>query len=143
MKSLVFSLACFLVVACGSSKKGSEDMEASTSTEARPDGGLAPLQAIYEIRERDGDAKVGMVYKRDHDAGRSIYWVYDARGNRRGFVTEENRGYSYDWTMGKRSDKAEFIGSDTLNALARRIIGHARAVRLREIDIEAWASAVK
>ncbi|MHC4938296.1 MAG: hypothetical protein ACYTHK_04940 [Planctomycetota bacterium] len=138
MKSLVFSLACLLVVACGSSKKETKQPEAA---QVATDSTAAPLQAIYEIREQDGGKKVGMVYKRDHGEGRSIYWVYDNKGDRRGFVTPDNRAFAYEYVLDKRSDKANFIGSDTITASSRKIIGHDRAVRLAEISIDTWAGS--
>ena len=141
MKSVVFSLACLMVVACGSSKGGKKQAHSSSSKELAAQSAGAPLQAIYEIREVDGNAKVGTVYKRDHGEGRSIYWVYDAKGSRRGFVTPDNRAFAYEYVLGKRSDKAVFIGSDTITASARKVLGHERSVNLVEIDIETWANA--
>ena len=57
MKSLVFSLACLAIVACGSSKKNTKQTAAPT---AGTESMAAPLQAIYEMREVDGDRKVGV-----------------------------------------------------------------------------------
>ncbi|MHC4847500.1 MAG: hypothetical protein ACYTEG_03500 [Planctomycetota bacterium] len=139
MKSLVFSLACLLVVACGGTKKNTKQADMPASAEAA--SAAAPLQAIYEIREQDGDRKVGMVYKRDHGEGRSIFWVYDSKGTRRGFVTPENRAFAYEYVLDKRSDKAIFIGADTISASSRKVLGHDRAVKLVEIDIATWAES--
>ena len=140
MKSLVFSLACLAVVACGTSKNNKDhDADLARAREVGVVQGKAPLQAIYEIRELDGDRKVGMVYKRDHGGGRSIFWIYDAKGHRRGFVTLENRAYAYRISLGRRSEEAYFIGADTITASSRKVLGHDRAVQLVPISIEKWA----
>ena len=98
-------------------------------------------RVVHEGTFKDGEKKVGMVYKRDHGEGRSIFWVYDLKGDRRGFVTPDNRAFAYEHVLGTRSDKASFIGSDTISASARKVIGHDRPVNLVEIDIETWAGS--
>ena len=150
MKSLVFSLACILLVACGSSKKSTQDSQPATAQQAAGRSGEAdvalgnaPLRSIHEIREKDGGKKIGMVYRRDHGNGRLIYWVYDASGSRRVFITEDNRAFAYEYALGKRTDKTVSLGSDTVTASARRIIGSDRAVTLVEIDIDTWANSGK
>jgi len=135
MKVLVLPLALLLVAACGSSSKKSDAKTGGSST-ASADGSV--LVAVYEIREQDGGAKVGTLYKRDHGQGRILYWADDAKGTRRGYITPSNQAFAYEWVMGKRSDTAYFIGEDTLVASARRVIGHDRAVSLEQIDIDTW-----
>jgi len=139
MKCPLFTLACFLVAACGSTDDSRMDADMPASQEAGATTG--PLLSIHQVREIDGDRKVGTVYERDHGNGRRIFWVYDTEGRRRGFVTPDNRGYAYDYTLGRRGDTARFIGADTLSTLSRRVLGHDRAVKLVEIDIETWARA--
>ena len=133
MKSLVFPLVLLLVAACGSSsKKGDSKAAAKGGTDSI-------LLSVYEIREQDGGKQVGAIYKRDHRDGRVVFWVDDANGTRRGYITTSNRAYAYTFTMGKRSDTAEFIGEDTRSASARRVLGHDRAVVLVELTPEQWA----
>ena len=132
MRSLVFPLVLLLVAACGSSSKKGDG--------ASPGGGTdSILLAVFEIREQDGGKLVGTIYKRDHRNGRVVYWVDDSKDTRRGYITADNRAYAYTFTMGRRSDKAEFIGDDTRTANARRVIGHDRAVTLVELTPQAWA----
>lgn len=144
MKSLVFSLACFLLAGCAGPTNSGMDAHADTASRSgEVDTGAAPLQSIHEIRETDGGRKVGMVYQRDHGRGRSIYWVYDGEGNRRGFITEHNRAYAYEYALGKRTDTLVPLGSDTITSSARKIIGSDRAVKLVQIDIDTWAGTGK
>jgi hypothetical protein len=144
MKSLVFSLACISLVACGGPTKGTTEPQTDmASRSGEVESGAAPLQSIHEIRETDSGLKVGMVYQRDHGKGRSIYWVYDREGNRRGFITADNRAFAYEYVLGKRTDKTVSLGSDTISTSARKIIGSDRAIKLVEIDIGTWANSGK
>jgi len=136
MRRLVFPLALLLIAACGSSSKHS-DAKTGGSPTAAADGSL--LVAVYEMHEQDGGALVGTVYKRDHGDGRMLFWVHDLRGTRRGYVTMNNRAYAYEYALGKRSDNAYFIGADTISASSRKVIGHNRAIRLEQIDLDTWA----
>jgi hypothetical protein len=135
MRSLVFPLALLLVIACGSSKnkKSSPDVPAGPQSDGR-------LKTVYEVREQDGGALVGVMFRRDHGNGRIIYWVEDRSGNTRGFIAEKtNRAYAYDFVLGQRSESAEYIGSDTIKASARRILGHDRVVVLVKRSPKDWA----
>ena len=135
MRGLVFPLALLLIAACGSSSKKSDAKSAGAAT-APGDDSL--LMAGYEIREKDGGAQVGTVYKRDHGHGRVLYWVNDSKGKRRGYVTTNNRAFAYEYAMGERSKKAYFIGADTITASARKVIGHSKPVLLKQIDLDTW-----
>ena len=141
MRSLVFPLALLLPVlvigaACGSSSKKSDAKTAGASTATSDDSFLV---AVYEIREKDGGQQVGTVYKRNHRNGRLIYWVHDAKGTRRGYITMDNRAFAYEYLAGERSDRAYPVGEDTITANARMVIGYGRAVVLEEIDLDTWA----
>jgi len=135
MRGLVFPLALLLVAACGSSSKKS-DADPHGGAMAAGDGSI--LMAVYEVREQDGGAQVGTLYKRNHGHGRILYWVHDGGGTRRGYITMDNRAYAYEYALGQRSQQAYFIGDDTISASARKVIGHNRAVRLEEIDLDTW-----
>lgn len=98
-------------------------------------------KALYEVRDEKSGARVGFVEKTTYDDGRVFYWVTDAdRTVKRGYMTPNNRGYRYDWVAGVRSENAEFIGADTFQANARKILGYGRPVTLNEI---AWEDLLK
>jgi hypothetical protein len=132
MKTLICLLSCFALAACGSSRN-------ETQTEDKVATGPNPIQTVYEIRDSDTKARVGMIFVRDHGDSKLISWVHNAKGTRCGYVTADNRGFMYRTVMGKREEKAESIGEDRLAANARRIIAYGRPVDLEEIDFDTWA----
>ncbi|MEM8883403.1 MAG: hypothetical protein AAGD14_05010 [Planctomycetota bacterium] len=147
MTRFAFFLSLLCAVACSSNKKDSGPSEAELSyardIEAQASGasanGKAVLRRLDEIVEIETGNKVGMVYTRDHGNGRMVSWVYDAKGGRRGYITADNRGFAYEYVAGKRTAEAYFVASDVPAALARRIIGSTRAVKLNSLDIRKWA----
>jgi len=131
MKTLICLLSCFALAACGSSKN-------ETQREVKTATGPNPIETIYEIRDSDTNEKVGMIFTRDHGNKKLISWVHNAKGTRCGYITPDNRAFMYRKVMGKREDKAESIGADTMSANARRIIGYGRPVDLQKIDFDTW-----
>lgn len=137
MKTMICLLSCFALAACGSSKNKTHD---DHKTDTGPNStGPNPIETIYEIRDSDTKDKVGMIFVRDHGDGKLISWVHNLKGTRCGYVTADNSAFMYRKVMGKREDKPESIGADTLSANARRIISYGRPVDLNEIDFDTWS----
>lgn len=136
MKTLICLLSCFALTACGSSKN-------ETQSEDKTAIGPNPIQSILEIRDSDTNEKVGMIFTRNHGINvgdqKLISWVHNANGTRCGYITPDNSAFMYRKVMGRREDKAESIGADTMSANARRIIGYGRPVDLHKIDFDTWA----
>jgi hypothetical protein len=98
-------------------------------------------KALYEMRDQATGTRVGFVEKATYDDGGVVYWVTDVeRKVKYGYMTPNNRGYRYDWVAGVRSETPEFIGADTFQANARKILGYDRPVTLQEI---AWEDLLK
>lgn len=124
------------LAACGSS--GSRD-KAQSQKDWSPK--FERAKALYEVRDEATGTRVGFVEKTTYDDGSVVYWVTDVdRSVRHGYMTQNNRGYRYDWVAGVRSTDAEFIGADTFQANARKILGYGRPVTLHEV---AWEDLLK
>jgi hypothetical protein len=122
------------LAACGSSGKKAESQKDWAPKFER-------AKALYEVRDEKSGARVGFVEKTTYDDGRVVYWVTDAeRKLKLGYMTQNNRGYRYDWVAGVRSETPEFIGADTFQANARKILGYGSPVKLVEI---AWEDLLK
>ncbi|HEX5138711.1 MAG TPA: hypothetical protein VFY93_17195 [Planctomycetota bacterium] len=95
-------------------------------------------KVLYEVNDEKTGARVGYVEKTTYEDGKVVYWVANADRNvKLGYMTSNNRGYRYEWVAGVRSEEPEFIGADTYQANARRILGYDHAVTLKEIPWEA------
>jgi hypothetical protein len=124
------------LAACGSS---SQKDKAQSQKDWAPK--FERAKALYEVRDEKSGKRVGFVEKTTYDDGRVVYWVTDAdRKVKHGYMTPNNRGYKYDWVAGVRSESPEFIGADTFQANARKILGYGSPVTLTEI---AWEDLLK
>jgi hypothetical protein len=123
--------ALALVVACKSGKTG------------KPDAGISAgrTKALYEVRDEKSGTRVGFVEKTTYDDGRVIYWVTGPdRQMKHGYMLPNNNAYKYEWVAGQRSQKPSFIGADTYQANARKILEYGSPVTLKEI---AWEDLLK
>jgi len=130
----------FLLVAAVAACKSSGRPE-----KAEAQGDFSPkferAKALYEVRDETTGKRVGFVEKTTYDDGRVIYWVTGPDRNiKLGYMTSNNNGYKYDWVAGKRSEKPDFIGADTFQANARRILDYGSPVKLVEIS---WDDLLK
>jgi len=119
------------LAACGSTvrKNDKEDTQWAPKFER--------AKVLYEVNDERTGARVGYVEKTTYEDGRVIYWVTNPdRSVKLGYITANNRGYRYEWVAGVRSQSPEFIGADTYQANARKIIGYSRTVTLKEIPWE-------
>jgi hypothetical protein len=128
-----------IAAAAACSSSGSKGRAQQSQTDWAPK--FERAKALFEVRDEKGGARVGFVEKTTYDDGSVVYWVTDVdRKVRHGYMTANNRGYRYDWVAGVRSESAEFIGADTFQANARKILGYGRPVVLNEI---AWEDLLK
>jgi hypothetical protein len=126
------SLALLLVLALIGACKASPPKEKDAAAPA-----VGRTKALFEVRdERTGD-RIGFVEKATYDDGRVIFWVTGLdREVRYGYMLPNNSGYKYEWVAGQRSKDPQFIGADTYQANARKILDHGSPVVLREIEWE-------
>ena len=134
------TFAILLVAAVAACKSSST---APKKTEPQPE--WAPKfersTALYEVLDENSGARVGFVEKTTYDDGKVVYWVTGPdRKIKRGYMLPNNQGYKYDWIGGERSRNAEFIGAETFQANARRILDYGSPVKLHEI---AWEDLLK
>jgi hypothetical protein len=133
-RSSAFLSALALVAACKASP--SKEKEADTAAPA-----LGRTKALYEVRDERTGTRVGFVEKATYDDGRVIYWVTGPeREVRYGYMLPNNSGYKYEWVGGQRSKEPRFLGADTYQANARKILDYRRPVTLHEI---AWEELLK
>jgi hypothetical protein len=129
MRSLAF-LALLALVGC----KSGRTEQAQTPDAWAPKFGRT--KALYEVRDEKSGARIGFVERTTYDDGKVIYWVTGLdRQVKLGYILANNNGYKYEWLAGRRSKEPVFIGADTYQANARRILDHGSPVTLREI---AW-----
>lgn len=128
-----------LLVAAVAACKSSTAPKAEAQSEWSPK--FERSKALYEVLDEGTGARVGFVEKTTYEDGKVVYWVSGPdRKIRYGYMLSNNRGYKYDWIGGERSRDAEFIGADTFQANARRILEYGSPVKLNEI---AWEDLMK
>jgi len=136
MRSLAFLAVLALIGAC---KSGRAPKKEEPAGEATPK--FERTKVLYEVLDERSGQRVGFVEKTTYDDGRAVYWVTGTdREVRYGYMLPNNAGFKYEWVAGQRAKDATFIGADTYQANARRILGYDRAVKLREI---AWEDLLK
>ncbi len=132
MKAIVLPALLVLAAACSQPRKPAPEKAAMpTGTTA------AEVEAVYEVRDKSSQARIGLVRKRIHGDGQVVFWVNDNNGETRGFILENNRAYKYEWTVGRRSTDPVFIGADTITAGARKVLDYERPVMLEPTTLRA------
>lgn len=139
MVQMTRTFAILAIAALAACKSSDRTEKAESPKEWSPK--FERAKALYEVLDEKSEARVGFVEKTTYDDGHVVYWVTGPdRGAKHGYMTTNNRGYKYDWVAGERSKDAEFIGADTFQANARRILEYKSPVKLREI---AWKDLLK
>lgn len=137
MRSLAFLAVLALIGACKSGR--APPKEGPAAGEATPK--IERTKVLYEVLDERSGQRVGFVEKTTYSDDRVVYWVTGTdREVRHGYMLPNNAGYKYEWVAGQRAKEATFIGADTYQANARRILGYTRTVKLREI---AWEDLLK
>ena len=140
MVQMTRTFAILLIAAVAACKSSGTSKKADTQpSEWSPK--FERAKALYEVRDEGTGARIGFVEKTTYEDGKIVYWVTGTdRRVKHGYMLPNNRGYKYDWLAGERSKEAEFIGADTFQANARRILEYKSPVVLHEI---AWEALLK
>ncbi len=104
-------------------------------------GRLVQLHQVLDKRTRE---RIGFVETMKYDNGQSLMWIKDKeRVLKLGYITPSNQGYRYTWHAGKRSDKPEFIGADTVTFNARKILSYDSPAELAPITLQQLADELR
>lgn len=135
MVQMTRTFALLLVAALAACKSTGGTEKAQSGKDTSPK--FEREKALWEVIDDRSGARLGFVEKTIYSDGRVIYWVTGPKRDiKYGYMLPNNQGYRYEWVGGVRSKDAEFVGADTYQANARRILGHGSPVTLREISLE-------
>jgi hypothetical protein len=140
MVQMTRTFAILMVAALAACKSsGGSAKQAEPAPEWSPK--FERAKALYEVLDEDTEKRVGFVERTTYEDGKVVYWVKGPdRKVTHGYMLPNNSGYKYSWVAGERSKNADFIGADTFQANARRILDYRSVVKLREI---AWEDLMK
>jgi hypothetical protein len=133
------TFALLLVAALAACKSTSRTDKAQSGKDWAPK--FEQETVLWEALDDSTGKRIGFVEKTTYNDGSVIYWVTGPDRNvKQGYMLPNNQGYRYVWVAGVRSKDAEFIGADTFQANARKILDYASPVRLQQI---AWEELLK
>jgi len=133
------TFALLLVAALAACKSTGRTDKARSDKEWSPK--FEQERQLWEVLDQTTEARIGFVEKTTYDDGSVIYWVMGPeRKVKHGYMLPNNQGFKYEWVAGVRSKDAEFVGADTYQANARKILGYGSPVTLHEI---AWEDLLK
>lgn len=133
------TFALLLVAALAACKSSGRTDKAQSGKDWAPK--FEQETVLWEVLDDSTGKRIGFVEKTTYDDGSVIYWVTGPDRNvKQGYMLPNNQGYRYVWVAGVRSKDAEFVGADTFQANARKILGYGSTVRLHQI---AWEDLLK